>query len=172
LLDIPSLLVSIPSTAEAYIPILFEVENSTFTDFSWNFGDGGVSLDQIVEHTYTSPGTYEVELLLSDNTEVDCTLQFVETIEVIGNVGIDEFADSDLCIFPNPSSLGGQVKIEGLTGDGSLTIYNEQGQIIKRDRLGATSTHQLDTTSLSSGIYILRLHTYDGKDLTSKLLIY
>jgi len=36
--------------------------NSTITQWSWNFGDGGTSTQQNPSYTYTSPGTYTVIL--------------------------------------------------------------------------------------------------------------
>jgi PKD repeat protein len=41
----------------------------------WQFGDGGAASGQIVEHQYANPGTYEVELTVSDDREAVTTLQ-------------------------------------------------------------------------------------------------
>jgi PKD repeat protein len=35
-------------------------------DWSWNFGDGGISAEQNPVHVYTSPGTYSVQLIASN----------------------------------------------------------------------------------------------------------
>lgn len=38
------------------------------TEFFWSFGDGNVSNEQYPTHTYSTPGTYRVKMILSDST--------------------------------------------------------------------------------------------------------
>lgn len=52
---------------------------SGIEEFSWNFGDGTFSDETNPEHTYSSPGTYDVCLTISKGT--DCTETSCKTIE-------------------------------------------------------------------------------------------
>jgi PKD repeat protein len=42
------------------------VTQGSVVKYEWNFGDGTVSLGSSVNHIYTSPGTYQVELTVTD----------------------------------------------------------------------------------------------------------
>ncbi|MCP4429578.1 MAG: PKD domain-containing protein, partial [Gammaproteobacteria bacterium] len=42
------------------------IDSSQVTDYSWDFGDGGVGSSSSVNHTFNSPGTYQVELTITD----------------------------------------------------------------------------------------------------------
>ncbi|MFQ5499165.1 MAG: PKD domain-containing protein [Candidatus Zixiibacteriota bacterium] len=64
--------------------------NVTFTDLSsgdgivyeWQFGDGGTSADPNPSHTYTSPGVYDVTLVVSNGCGSD-TATIIEAVEVL-----------------------------------------------------------------------------------------
>ena len=76
---INSIFINTPPIAEfKYSPssnpfeIAFDGSNSTDTDndtltFSWDFGDGSSGTGATITHLYTSPGTYQVSLVVSDN---------------------------------------------------------------------------------------------------------
>ena len=51
-------------------------------DYSWNFGDGGVSRGNLVQHTFTAAGTYQVELRVVDN---DSAIATAFTTIVVGS---------------------------------------------------------------------------------------
>ena len=42
----------------------------TPTSWDWSFGDGAVSYDQNPQHTYTTPGVYDVSLLVDDTSSL------------------------------------------------------------------------------------------------------
>lgn len=44
-------------------------EDGSITGFDWNFGDGITATGQILTHTYTTPGTYYVELAVHDSMD-------------------------------------------------------------------------------------------------------
>jgi probable HAF family extracellular repeat protein len=66
--------------------------------FDWDFGDGNYGLEEVVEHLYSSPGTYEVTLTVTDNdgdtgtsttlvtvlTPTDATQELIFDIEDMG----------------------------------------------------------------------------------------
>ena len=41
--------------------------DGTLTQWRWNFGDGTSSTEQSPSHTYPAPGTYSVNLRITDN---------------------------------------------------------------------------------------------------------
>ena len=76
-------------TAAVSAPAVFNFDASSSIDpdgeivlFEWNFGDGSGELLPIIPHTFGRPGTFRVELTVTDNTGVTAT------DEVIIEVGI------------------------------------------------------------------------------------
>ncbi|MBN1212689.1 MAG: PKD domain-containing protein, partial [candidate division Zixibacteria bacterium] len=58
------------------------------TGWSWNFGDGGTSIEQNPRHTYTVVGTYDVSLAVTGSAGFDDTIKYnyivVEGLAVAG----------------------------------------------------------------------------------------
>jgi PKD repeat protein len=56
-----------PLTGEAPLMVTFTDESSgTPTSWSWDFGDGGTSVDQNPSYTYDNAGTYTITLIVTD----------------------------------------------------------------------------------------------------------
>lgn len=56
--------------------------NGNFTKTSWDFGDGTFSNDFNVEHTYATPGQYQVKITVEDSTIQGCTDTYSTSIYV------------------------------------------------------------------------------------------
>ena len=70
----PSATMSItPTTGPAPLNVMFDGTASTdpdgtITTWSWSFGDGTVGTGSRISHNYTNPGTYNVNLSVTDNS--------------------------------------------------------------------------------------------------------
>jgi PKD repeat protein len=75
-----------PETGPAPLELEFNPSCSTGTviNYKWDFGDGKTTRTRKPRHTYNSPGTYSVELEVSDNQNVIDT--FTKTILVTGEI--------------------------------------------------------------------------------------
>ena len=155
----------------AYEPTLFEVNSTSFTNQSWVFGDGGVSLEESFEYTYTTPGTYTVELFLTNSNVTDCTLQIVETIVVSGNVGIDDNTVAGLRVFPNPAVNSASIEIPEFSALERLVVWSQAGKVVFEDVLSNESTYHLNVSNLNPGLYLLELFSPNGDVLREKLLV-
>jgi PKD repeat protein len=64
--EIPNVEFSVDSVCEgsvsSFTNLSIPSENETTIDFTWSFGDGEISDEQSPQHTYSSPGEYEVSL--------------------------------------------------------------------------------------------------------------
>ena len=83
----PQANISAPSSAYTGEEIAFSGAGSMDPDgviitYEWDFGDGENGVGQDVTHTYTSPGTYNVKLTVTDNSGLTGTA--VETISISG----------------------------------------------------------------------------------------
>lgn len=65
-----------PETGDVRTVFTFNASNSadpdgSITAYKWNFGDGATATGMIVEHQYHTQKVYEVELTVTDNTELE-----------------------------------------------------------------------------------------------------
>jgi|GEM_PF-5973252 len=170
IIDVPPLMISIPTSAVAYEPVFFDWTSPVFTNQSWIFGDGGISLEPNPEYTYTTPGVYTVELFLTDSTTVDCTLQIVETIEVSGNVGIGDSVERGFDIFPNPALDYATISFPEFLVVEQVVVWNQLGERVFADKV-STSSYQLEVSSFSSGLYIVELVPIKGDSFFERLIV-
>ncbi|MFN0216298.1 MAG: PKD domain-containing protein [Saprospiraceae bacterium] len=62
------------------LPTSFSNLSTQYNTCSWDFGDGSSSTATNPQHTYASPGTYQVRLTVYGN---DCTSSFIGTVDII-----------------------------------------------------------------------------------------
>ena len=74
-----------PSTPYSFDEIIFidtsydENGNRDIINWTWDFGDGNISYEQVVKHSYKKPGTYNITLFVKDKAGLNSsyTLQIV-----------------------------------------------------------------------------------------------
>lgn len=106
-------------------------ENEFFLDFEvisclWNFGDGSTSTDASAAHAYSSPGTYDVFVIV----ETECGLDTIsDSITIVDNLSIK--GNYSMNISPKIACPGTNVSIniwgwpfEGLISDYSIDFGN------------------------------------------------
>lgn len=149
---------------------------------AWNFGDGGSSTAMFPTWIYSTIGTYTVCATYADAsgcTATDCVTFTVNadgstspggimqgfTLNVVGTMpnpnAVAEIASSnDFVIFPNPVSESATIQWNATaTEQGKLDVFNAQGQLISTERYTVSAGAQqvqLNTQSLSAGMYIVR----------------
>lgn len=151
--------------------------------FAWDFGDGGVATSTFPTWVYTNIGTYTVCATYADAsgcTATDCVTFTVNadgsttpgginmqgfTLNVVGTMpspnAVTEISSAnDFMIFPNPVSESATIQWNATaTEQGRLEIFNAQGQIVSTERYNVSAGAQqvqLNTRSLSAGMYIVR----------------
>ena len=125
--------------------------NSTVT---WDFGDGTISNgNAIASHIYDESGTYTISV-----TYYTAECPNGETLETIIQVedcesSIDEFANDEWSVFPNPALTGGEIKISNSPNyPFTVQLMDIQGRIV------ATSNNNIiSLNDISSGIFLLNI---------------
>ena len=104
-------------------------DDGTITGYAWDFGDGATASGELVSHTFTTPGTFTVNLTVTDNggltgaadRSIVVTVTLSGTISIPGKSAIDSDVNdrvatpvannslADAQPLPNPVSLGGFV---------------------------------------------------------------
>ena len=92
------------------------VGDSPIATWSWDFGDGGTSTDQNPSHTYTTPGTFDITLILTDANGCTSNQSFNDMIESNNNRPTAEFVgDPTISCLP-PSDVSFTNSSSGGTG--------------------------------------------------------
>lgn len=132
------------------------------TDYLWDFGDGNMSVIPNPVHTYGDTGSYSITLITQNNHCTPDTL--TQQISITGTVGIASFELKDqISIFPNPADEFVYIEVYDKLKQHPLTLslQNTLGQIVRREKsyLPDSNNHlELPVSTLSSGMYFLRIH--------------
>lgn len=119
--------------------------------YSWDFGDGNNATGQIVSHTYNAPGSYDVELCVTDDEScTDCETQTV----VILTIGINDKITSSISVFPNPASdvlfiSAGNTAVE------AVNIYDVNGKLVSSNIQPLNNT--IDISAVAKGVYMAEI---------------
>ncbi|MBI3803657.1 MAG: PKD domain-containing protein [Nitrospirae bacterium] len=78
-----------PTSGTAPLKVAFDASTSTdpdgsITSYAWDFGDGTAGTDQIIDHTYTSAGSYTAALTVTDNDHAQASLSRVISVQSNG----------------------------------------------------------------------------------------
>jgi PKD repeat protein len=123
------------------------------TAWSWDFGDGGASVAQNPTHTYTTQGTFNVTLLLTDGNGCTSNESFPGLINSNSNRPVAAFEASPLVGCIPPVNVNFTDQSSG--GTGQLTYLWQFGD-------GNTSTTQNPTHSYETeGVYDVSLTVTD-----------
>lgn len=137
-----------------------DASNSPFkpvTSWSWNFGDLNTSNLQNPEHIYTSPGSFGVILIASNECGSDTASQ---TIQIILSAIAEQ--SSKFLVFPNPV-YDNIVNIQFFAAEShciTISLTDEKGSIITSMRVEAVSGNNLlpvSVQNLSKGLYFIQI---------------
>jgi len=128
----------------------FVPQDTTGSSYWWDFGDGTFSNSMIGVHTYSVAGLYPVCLSMTNDCGVDTTcLVFEVTL-----VGMDEYWNPDLSIYPNPVSS--VLHIENGASEELLRyeIFDMSGVMVQLDPQPST---EINVENLPAGTYLLKI---------------
>ncbi len=143
------------------LPLQVEFNNyTTATHYVWDFGDGEGSLDPNPVHTYTQPGTYDVQLVATyDNVCFD-TLLLEAAIEVFPAPYVDFEMEND------PDGPLGSVRLINLS-EGATKFFWDFGDGATSEE--ASPTHRyLDNAGGSRQVYLEGTNIFGCKADTIK----
>lgn len=134
------------------------INNSTnATSYSWDFGNGTTSTQTEPVVVYSAAGNFTITLIASNECGSDTATQTFDVATGIEN----NFSNQHLMIFPNPTS--GIVNIKGSVGSNSmvtLMLQDVNGKLLMVNTSSVSKNWldtSLDLSSVSSGIYFLRI---------------
>lgn len=160
----------------------YNYSTGTNLTYSWDFGDGTSYSTQFPSHTYSTTGTFNICLIISDG--MGCMDTACQTITVVVKAGttvniidpgtantIEIEKISEISVFPNPSK--GEYNIQFNSNEvksSRLVVTDLQGRIIYSELENINEGMNLLTLDLvgtDAGIYLLSL----DNQLLEKLII-
>lgn len=132
------------------------------TTYFWNFGDGTASTQSNPLHTFTSNGTFNVCLTVTNSFGSDQTCKDV----FITGVGIEDLAFSaNISMFPNPTTGKAMLRFNnGTSSDFTVTVYNVLGETVlttPKYKAGVAQV-ELNLSNAASGLYIVKVQSSNG----------
>lgn len=109
-------------------PVIFDnlstiIAPDEITMLVWYFGDGASSTEFEPEHTYTTPGTYTINLIVG--TEFGCNANYTMTIVMTEGLSLDIISNEPTCFGFTDGSI--TVGVEGAFGDLVFSITDADG---------------------------------------------
>ncbi len=131
---------------------------NTSTDFDsvfWDFGDGAFSTESNPIHTYNTNGLYTISMTVTKCGKSDT---MTKTVQINTDLNLNQFDLKDkITVFPNPTADRFKVNLNKTVEKCSAVIFDAKGTILFTEERSAISSFEMDLSSLSSGIYILKI---------------
>jgi PKD repeat protein len=140
----------------------FTDQSTGGTSWLWTFGDGGTSTLQNPSHTYTTNGTYQVCLSVTDACGTDSTCTSVTVIVIglsdgmRGTWSVSPIPAHDLLVLTAQDAPAGALR---------MRLMNTLGQLLMERTLahqGGNLQERLDVNALPKGIYYLEVRGEAG----------
>ena len=153
---------------------LLEVNNlSSATNYSWDFGDGNMSIEENPTHIYTASGVYQV-MLLADNDNVGQCTEVTSRNVVVMNGPLSIIAmqlEENTNAFVNNGKVVVDFDLEN-NSNVEVTLVDVNGKrIISNDFSVANDRIVLiNTDEVANGVYFVNI-TIEGKRKSQKLFI-
>jgi hypothetical protein len=155
--------------AEGYL-INFNNESNHGSSYFWDFGNGDSSTDENPEYLFPFDGIYPVRLITKNGCGSDTSILDVEVFKL---VGLEEFSDVLVRIFPNPFQETFRIKISTSASEAwQIRIYNLTGAQLHAQQNSVNHSQMIEVnfSEYPSGIYLLGLSDPNGREYRIPLI--
>jgi hypothetical protein len=158
------------NTAIIHQPIAFTNQSTgNLLSYNWNFGDGNFSGLENPNHSYTTAGTYTVQLTVSNAD--GCESNYTQTVTVAEPNGIivNSKIKEIVALVKKGNTL--QITFNGFSGDiATIQAFNLLGQEIVNTKHNTNATFTKRFDSIEAAYIIVRV-AVDGQITTKKILV-
>ena len=129
----------------------FSNESEHATNYIWNFGDSQSSIEENPSHTYSTLGTFTVELIANSPCDSDTVSYDVE----ITSLGINDIESNGFVLKNDQNGLFSIVS-------NSIIISGEVISLDGKKLSVEMINNSFDLSTLPSGLYLINILTKDG----------
>lgn len=143
-----------------YISDNFPFQVIYFHDF---FNSNYITVDDI----------FVYEIIDGGDNNYTLTITSAEGNQAIyGNqiLATEDFKEFQFYIYPNPASDHLSLSSKDIHGTIEVRIFNVEGKLLKKRYSNGKNDFQMDISSLSSGLYFLKIQTEEGNVVVKKFL--
>jgi len=143
------------------LDVTFTNTSTGGASYSWSFGDGETSSEDNPDHSYASPGLYNVTLTVSNGCGND-----VYTTQISVATSIEDLLAGSTEIYPNPTAGLTIVQVDfDAVYEVQMEIVNQLGQVVWSNIPGGiqTETFEVDLSDYADGIYTLKVQAGDHR---------
>ncbi|MGB6151188.1 MAG: malectin domain-containing carbohydrate-binding protein, partial [Pricia sp.] len=162
-----------PTNGSAPLEVTFTGSNSMgdITSYLWDFKDGNTSTEADPANTFIAPGTYEVELTVTDAGGMSNTTTI--SIAVVGDEAMGVFLQE------NPPKDGiATIRVVNQPDNFMMlgvNVHDMQGRLLNsylpEDIIVNDGAYQVPVHILRAGLYFFEIAMNQGKPVTLKVLI-
>lgn len=155
---------------DGYRTIRVAANNTTYPFYRFKFSDGG-SLN-------TSGGVYqfpydgEFTITMIARNQVDCECESSQLKAIRNSLGTVDLNNSDVRLFPNPSTGVVNVVVSESNQIKTVDVYNLLGELMTANvKMTGTGRAQVDFGDAADGIYLVKVTTNTGS-VTRRMTIH
>jgi hypothetical protein len=165
---LPVIINGLPSNVFAFTvnggQVNFDLSGPGISNVTWDFGDSSTGNGQVVDHTYTGGGTYEVSAVITgSNGCVNHSSQLV-SISFVG-VAIIE-GEKAFSMFPNPTE--DKLNLVNLPKGATVIITDAIGNKLMKTKVSETEV-VLEVQNYRAGVYFITV-IYDDNRQTKRFV--
>ncbi|MHC2992436.1 serine protease [Pontibacter sp. HJ8] len=152
--------------------ISFKNESRLGKSWRWTFGNGDSSTDKDPEYSYTTPGTYEVQLIVEDTHGCldDTVSQKIEVLQAAPSA-VDEELYRQLQLYPNPAQRELYLKLPSGGPAPELRMTDIVGKTVTPPLQSVSPEEAVyDLTGIAEGVYVTRI-TFKDATITKRTVI-
>jgi large repetitive protein len=165
-----------PLIGDAPLDVAFTGSNSTddvgVTGYSWDFIDGGSSMDADPIYTFTTVGTYQVSLTVGDAEGLTDTVRITIIVQ-------EDIANGEVTglIVVNPAKEVAEVQLLNKPAGKEIEqihLHDANGRLLgsfSPEELFVDNTYNVPIATLRDGIYYIILDVNQGDALALKLVV-
>jgi hypothetical protein len=114
---------------------------------------------------FSNSGTFYMRMRVSNNSDTSDWSPVIG-FELQGNIGVPFINNEQIAVYPNPASS--QFMLKNISKGDQVSITDITGKIIET-RISAGTTEWFDCTSLSAGLYLVKIYRDETHTGTIKL---
>ena len=130
--------------------------------------DNPICVGDLTIYTYLSGPILLDSGTLTIDTSFDTPCNFNDSVLPVENF---EFLNATFKVYPNPLTKDSQLNVKFATNiTAKIYIYDVTGKLAVTDEIDNVNSKQINTSTLTNGVYFLRLVT-DNTTITRKVII-